>query len=385
MPGGDGGGRAAGGAARARASRSSGLRVGPERAVLGGRAHRELVHVRLADDDRAGLAQPRDDRRLVRAHVALEDARAAGGRQVERRDVVLQRRRARRRAAPASVSARRRDRVRVRLRASRRRSQTKHVQPVRPASTSPRARTPLDGVGGARPARGARAQRRRSRGRRHASAGVFVRREARHEEESVAHRRRERVDASARAESAGRRPTRSGMPRRADADRRACTPSCPPCDSTSMWRGSCSARATSVGDCALGRAPSRASAAMWRTSSIVTATSRHPRSRLAYATTSVLRPIVSSSKSTVTFVSRPTPASSAIVPAAEACGACTRSPMTKTRRVLRRLDARRSRHGVRTRSALARRRVAAAGAIARPTAMRHHAAAGVHDAPSCAP
>ena len=56
-------------------------RVGrrPERRVLGRRAHRELVHVRLAQDHRAGVAQPLGDVGVVRRAVALEDPRARGG------------------------------------------------------------------------------------------------------------------------------------------------------------------------------------------------------------------------------------------------------------------------------------------------------------------
>ena len=37
---------------------------GPERGLLAGRAEGELVQIGLADDDRAGLAQPRDDWRV---------------------------------------------------------------------------------------------------------------------------------------------------------------------------------------------------------------------------------------------------------------------------------------------------------------------------------
>ena len=46
--------------------------------VLGRGAHRELVHVRLAEDDRARLAQPLGDVGVVRGPVALEDARPRG-------------------------------------------------------------------------------------------------------------------------------------------------------------------------------------------------------------------------------------------------------------------------------------------------------------------
>ena len=46
--------------------------------MLGGGAHRELVHVGLAQDRQAGRAQPGDDGGVVRRHPALEDPRAAG-------------------------------------------------------------------------------------------------------------------------------------------------------------------------------------------------------------------------------------------------------------------------------------------------------------------
>ena len=52
---------------------------GAVRRVLGGGAHRELVHVGLAEDRQAGGAQPGDDGGVVRRHPALEDLRAAGG------------------------------------------------------------------------------------------------------------------------------------------------------------------------------------------------------------------------------------------------------------------------------------------------------------------
>ena len=47
--------------------------------MLGRRAHGELVHVRLAGDDRAGLVEALSDVGVVGADEALEDA-AAGGR-----------------------------------------------------------------------------------------------------------------------------------------------------------------------------------------------------------------------------------------------------------------------------------------------------------------
>ena len=56
-------------------SSAHGLRVGAERRVLGRRAHRELVAVGLAEDDRAGRFEPLDDRRVVGRDEVLEDAR----------------------------------------------------------------------------------------------------------------------------------------------------------------------------------------------------------------------------------------------------------------------------------------------------------------------
>ena len=47
-------------------------------AVLGGGAHRELVHVGLAEDRQAGRAEPSHDRGVVRRDPALEDPRPAG-------------------------------------------------------------------------------------------------------------------------------------------------------------------------------------------------------------------------------------------------------------------------------------------------------------------
>ncbi len=49
--------------------------------VLGGGAHRELVHVGLAQDRQARLAEARDDRGVVRRYPAFEDPRAARRRQ----------------------------------------------------------------------------------------------------------------------------------------------------------------------------------------------------------------------------------------------------------------------------------------------------------------
>src|SRR5439155_21002720 len=52
---------------------------GPVGRVLRGRAHRELVHVGLAEHDRTGRAEALDDGRVVRRDPAFEDLRAAGG------------------------------------------------------------------------------------------------------------------------------------------------------------------------------------------------------------------------------------------------------------------------------------------------------------------
>ena len=73
-------GRCTAAAAAARdAIESHGLDVGPIGRELRRRAHRELVHVRLAREYRAGSAQPLRDVRVVRADVSVEDG-AAGGR-----------------------------------------------------------------------------------------------------------------------------------------------------------------------------------------------------------------------------------------------------------------------------------------------------------------
>jgi hypothetical protein len=59
--------------------------------VLGRRAHRELVHVRLADDDRADVPEPLGDVGVVRRSIALEDARTRGALPALDRDQVLER------------------------------------------------------------------------------------------------------------------------------------------------------------------------------------------------------------------------------------------------------------------------------------------------------
>ena len=72
------------------------------RGVLGGRAHRELVRVRLAEDAEPVLLAARDHRRVVHRHVALQDLRAGGRRDPLRADHVLDRDRD---ALPARVLA----------------------------------------------------------------------------------------------------------------------------------------------------------------------------------------------------------------------------------------------------------------------------------------
>ena len=73
--------------------------------MLGRRAHRELVHVRLAEDHRTGVAQPLGDVRVVRGEVALEDPRAGGALAARHGDEVLERDRDRRAADGAASSA----------------------------------------------------------------------------------------------------------------------------------------------------------------------------------------------------------------------------------------------------------------------------------------
>ena len=92
LVGGDGGRRPAGRAAWDEAE-VPGIVARPIGGVLGGRAHRELVHVRLAEDDDASVAQPPGDRRVVGRPPALEDLRPAGGRHVRGRHDVLERQR----------------------------------------------------------------------------------------------------------------------------------------------------------------------------------------------------------------------------------------------------------------------------------------------------
>ena len=81
-PGGFGGGDAGGGAATGAARHPvevPGVVRGLIGRVLGGAAHGELVHVELAQEDEAGVAQLGDDGGVVGRDVALEDARRAGG------------------------------------------------------------------------------------------------------------------------------------------------------------------------------------------------------------------------------------------------------------------------------------------------------------------
>ena len=65
---------------------------GTERGVLVGRAHRELVAVRLADEDGTVTGQPGPGRAVVRRDVVLEDARGARRANAVRGEDVLQRR-----------------------------------------------------------------------------------------------------------------------------------------------------------------------------------------------------------------------------------------------------------------------------------------------------
>ena len=59
--------------------------------MLGRRAHRELVHVRLAEDHRAGRAEPLGDVGVIRGAVAVEDPRARGALAAGQRHEVLER------------------------------------------------------------------------------------------------------------------------------------------------------------------------------------------------------------------------------------------------------------------------------------------------------
>ena len=72
---------------------SCGLRAGPERRVLVRGAERELVQVRLADDDGAGLAQLRDRRRVATGDVALAHARRRSRRRAPDVEEILDRHR----------------------------------------------------------------------------------------------------------------------------------------------------------------------------------------------------------------------------------------------------------------------------------------------------
>ena len=74
-------------------SRSHGLWVGPYAECSVERAHRELVHVGLAEDHHAGVAQPAHHGRVVRRPPALEDPRPAGRRDALGGDDVLERER----------------------------------------------------------------------------------------------------------------------------------------------------------------------------------------------------------------------------------------------------------------------------------------------------
>ena len=90
LVGGDRGGRAAGGAA-GHLRQVPRVVDRPEPGVLRGGAHRELVHVGLADEDRARIAQPPGDGGLIRRVPALEDLRPAGRRRPDGGEQVLDR------------------------------------------------------------------------------------------------------------------------------------------------------------------------------------------------------------------------------------------------------------------------------------------------------
>ena len=98
-PCGNRGGRSTAGAARdaARVVRVAGR---TERRVLGAGSHGELVEVRLADHDGAGLAQLRDDRCVVGRLPAVEDLRRARRGDATGAHVVLEGDRAPRREGP---------------------------------------------------------------------------------------------------------------------------------------------------------------------------------------------------------------------------------------------------------------------------------------------
>ncbi len=72
--------RGAAGGAAGDAARVPGVEHRAVARVLVRGAHRELVHVRLAEHPRARLAQPADRRRRIGRAVALQDPRARGGR-----------------------------------------------------------------------------------------------------------------------------------------------------------------------------------------------------------------------------------------------------------------------------------------------------------------
>ena len=81
-------------AAPARAARHpgevAGVAGGAERRVLGGRAHGELVEVRLADGHRAGGGEALHDGGVVGREPAVEDLRRAGGGDAPGAEVVLE-------------------------------------------------------------------------------------------------------------------------------------------------------------------------------------------------------------------------------------------------------------------------------------------------------
>ena len=221
----------------------------------------------------------------------------------------------------------------------RRRARAKMLSPSRPASTS-RAR--VESPSSTRVAAVDAARRRSSRAhggaaaRGHASSGdsCVERRGTRRKPSRTLGR--ECVE-RARERNRRARVRAHGQSRGADADR-LLDAVVSTCDSTSMWPRMVFSSATSAAARSSVR-PRRASVAMCRTSSMVTRHYSMSRSRLACATTSVLRPIVSSSKSIFALRSRPAPASSAMTPDAElamlharADGDRRRRPATPPRR-----------------------------------------------------
>ena len=89
LRGGDAGGGAATGAAR-HPVEVPGVACGLKGRVLRGAAHGELVHVQLAQEDKAGLSELGDDGGVVRWDVTLQNAGGAGGLHAAHAEDVLQ-------------------------------------------------------------------------------------------------------------------------------------------------------------------------------------------------------------------------------------------------------------------------------------------------------